>query len=72
MAEKKQSVRAKINGLNVGESVAFPLTRYDYVLSCRYRLQLGSDKVFTSHQDKENNEVIITREEDKTAHEGQK
>lgn len=64
MATKEKNVRAQINGLKVGEAARFPLTRYDYVLSCRTRLQKTTGKRFSSTTDNDAREVVITREAD--------
>ena len=64
MAKQSKSVRAQINDLEVGASVAFPLERYDYVVSCRTRLQITTGKSFTSRMDSDNKVVVITREKD--------
>lgn len=61
---KEKSVRAQINELDYFEEARFPLSRYDYVVSCRTRLQTTTGKRFTSKIDYEANEVIITRIED--------
>lgn len=62
MATKERNVRAQINGLKIGEAARFPLARYDYVLSCRTRLQKTTGKRFSSKTD--DAEVVITREAD--------
>lgn len=64
MAKQNKSVRAQINDLEVGASAAFPLERYDYVVSCRTRLQVTTGKLFTSKMDSDNKVVVITREKD--------
>lgn len=61
MAKQSKSVRATINDLEVGASAAFPLARYEYVVSCRTKLALATGKVYTSRTDREKNEVVITR-----------
>lgn len=61
---KTISVRAQINGLSVGTEVRFPLERYDYVVSCRTRLQMTTGKRFSSRIDNEAGEVVITRDAD--------
>lgn len=61
---KEKSVRAQINGLTVGTEVRFPLERYDYVVSCRTRLQMTTGKRFSSRIDNEAGEVVITRDAD--------
>ena len=65
MATKEKSVRAQMNDLEVGASVEFPLGRYDYIVSCRTRLQTTTKKQFSSKIDKERGVVSITRDEDK-------
>lgn len=63
MAVNPKSVRARINGLEIGQAVEFPLERYDYVVSCRTRLQTTTGKRFSSRTDKGDGVVIITRKE---------
>lgn len=63
--ETSKSVRAQINDLEIGGAVTFPITRYDYVVSCKARLQTVTEKRFSSTQDKPNGVVIITRQNDK-------
>ena len=63
MAVNPKSVRARINGLEIGQAVEFPLERYDYVVSCRTRLQTTTGKRFSSRTDKARGVVIITRKE---------
>lgn len=58
---KEKSVRAQINELPVGQSVGFPLDRYDYAVNCKTRLQMGNDKRWTAKIDRPTNQVIITR-----------
>lgn len=65
MAKTDKSVRALIDDLEVGASVNFPLERYEYVVSCRSRVQLVGRKRFKSTTDKEAGVVVITRTEDK-------
>lgn len=65
MATKEKSVRARINELEVGQAAEFPLVRYDYVVSCRTRLQTTTGKQFTSRIDKDRDVVVITRDNDK-------
>lgn len=65
MTTKEKSVRAQINDLEIGASVDFPLARYDYVVSCRTRLQTTTVKQFASKIDKERGVVSITRDKDK-------
>jgi|LSQX01.1.fsa_nt_gb hypothetical protein len=59
--QKKQSVRGAINSLEVGQSVSFPLSRYDYIVNCRSRIQMICEKRFTSKIDRSNDTVVITR-----------
>lgn len=61
---KEKSVRAQINGLAIGAEARFPLARYDYVVSCRTRLQMTTGKRFSSSIDNEAGEVVITRNAD--------
>lgn len=61
---KEKSVRAQINGLQIGAEARFPLGRYDYVVSCRTRLQMTTGKRFSSRIDNEAGEVVITRDAD--------
>lgn len=63
MAVNPKSVRGQINGLEVGARIEFDLARYDYVVSCRTRLQTTTGKRFSSRTDKERGVVIITRKE---------
>ena len=63
MAVNPKSVRARINGLEIGQAVEFPLERYDYVVSCRTRLQTTTGKRFSSRTNKCDGVVIITRKE---------
>lgn len=63
MAVNPKSVRARINGLEVGANIEFGLDRYDYVVSCRTRLQTTTGKRFSSRTDKVRGVVIITRKE---------
>ena len=58
-----KNIRAEINALEVGESATFPLTRLEYVLSCRTRLQSVTGKKFASKRDKDKGTVVITRKE---------
>lgn len=67
--KKEKSVRAQINELQIGGAADFPLTRYDYVVSCRTRLQMTTDKRFTSEIKRETSVVTITRIEDFVADE---
>ena len=60
MKTKEISVRAQINDLEVGDAVGFPISRLDYILSCRTRLQNTTGKKFSSRIDGET--VFITRE----------
>lgn len=62
--KKEKSVRAQINDLEVGQAAEFPLSRYDYIVSCRTRLQTTTGKQFTSKIDKDRGTVGITRDED--------
>lgn len=57
------NVRETINELEVGASTAFPLRRYDYIVSCRTRLQTMTEKRFSSEIDREKGVVKITRTE---------
>ena len=54
-----------MNELEIGGAADFPLARYDYVVSCRTRLQTTTNKTFTSKIDNERDVVTITRGEDK-------
>jgi len=63
VTEAVKSVRAEINELEIGASVAFPIARYDYVVSCRTRLQQTTGKQFSSKID--GDFVRITRNNDK-------
>lgn len=67
--ENTVNVRKEMNALKVGEAADFPIERYDYVLSCRTRLQtISGVKRFSSSTEKAGF-VTITRLEDKTAEE---
>lgn len=55
------NVRETINDLKVGTSTTFPLRRYDYIVSCRTRLQTMTNKKFSSEIDREKGVVKITR-----------
>lgn len=65
METNTKSVRAQINELEINASVDFPLERYDYIVSCRTRLQTTTVKTFSSKIDKDAQVVTITRDEDK-------
>lgn len=65
MENKTKSVRAQINDLEVGGWVDLPLANYDYVVSCRTRLQTTTKKQFSSKIMKDDGVVRITRDEDK-------
>lgn len=65
MTKEIKSVRAILDELEIGGEARFPLSRYDYVVSCRSRFQLSCVKRFKSNIDKEAGEVIITRSNDK-------
>jgi len=47
-AKIEQPVRAQMNAMTIGEKLSWPMERYDYVVNCRTRLQMASDKRFTS------------------------
>ena len=66
MEAKETSVRALIKNLAPGEAVAFPISRLDYVLSCRTRLQTTEGKKFSSKTDTDAAVVTITREPEVT------
>ena len=55
------NVRETINELEVGSSTSFPLGRYDYIVSCRTRLQTTTQKRFSSEIDREKGVVKIIR-----------
>jgi|GEM_PF-5318909 hypothetical protein len=57
------NVRESINDLDVGASTSFPLERYDYIVSCRTRLQTTTQKRFSSEIDRDNGVVKIIRTE---------
>ena len=57
------NVRKVMNDLKIGESADFPIERYDYVLSCRNRLQKSEGKRLSSSTEKAGF-VTITRLED--------
>lgn len=60
---KAPSIRARILALEIGASDSFPVSQYDYIVSCRTRLQ-------TTHKPRrwssaiEGDLVKITRAED--------
>lgn len=58
---KEKSVRAQIKDLEVGGSARFPLSRYDYIVNCKTRLQFGTPARWTSSIDNAAGEVLITR-----------
>jgi hypothetical protein len=58
---KPKSVRARINELEISQAVEFPLERYDYIVSCRTRLQTTTGKRFSSRTDKTRGVVVIFR-----------
>lgn len=55
------NIRAAINALEKSETANFDLTRYDYVLSCRTRLQKTTGKKFSSKINNAAGTVAITR-----------
>jgi hypothetical protein len=55
------NVRERINSLDIGASTYFPLARYDYIVSCRTRLQTTTPKRFSSEIDRERGVVKIIR-----------
>jgi len=57
----KDNIRAQINALEIGHVASFPLDRYEYVLSCRTRLQTSTGKKFSSKKNKKTGLVQITR-----------
>lgn len=65
--EKLVNVRKEMLGLAIGESADFPIERYDYVLSCRTRLQTITSVMRFSSSTEKAGLVTITRLEDKTA-----
>lgn len=66
METNTKSVRAQINDLEIGASANFPIERYDYVVSCKTRLQTTTVvKRFSSKMDTEAQVVTITRNDDK-------
>lgn len=60
------NVRKQINALACGEDAEFDIERYDYILSCRTRLQQSTGKRFSSHTQTVG-KVTITRILDKDA-----
>lgn len=56
-----ENIRAAINALEKGEAANFELSRYDYVLSCRNRLQTSTGKKFSSKKNNAAGTVAITR-----------
>jgi hypothetical protein len=59
--KKDKSVRAQINDLTVGHSIDFPLSRYEYIVNCKARLQTCTESRFTSAIDKKRGVVTITK-----------
>lgn len=57
----KENVRQIIDNLNVNEEITFPLSRYNYIISCKVRAQLLTDKKFKSSTSKENKTIKIIR-----------
>lgn len=60
MAPKK-SARATILEMEIGQTVEFPLTRYDYIVNCKTRLQIGTTQKWASEIDRINQVVKIKR-----------
>lgn len=56
-----ENVRAAIISLGVGEKVTFPMHRYEYVLSCRNKLQTIYGRKFASKKLSETNQIAIIR-----------
>lgn len=65
--EKVINVRKDMLALEVGQSADFPIERYDYVLSCRTRLQTTTGVRRFSSSTEKVGFVTITRLEDKIA-----
>lgn len=49
-----------MNELAIGAEIEFPLHRYEYVCSCRTRLQISTGKQFTTKKEKTGITVIRT------------
>lgn len=62
--EKIINVRKEMNALEVGQSYDFPIARYDYVLSCRGRIQTTTQQKRFSSSTEKAGFVTITREDD--------
>lgn len=61
MTDTIQNVHAEISALEEGQEARFPIARYDYVVSARYRIALKTKRTLTSKI--EGDEVVITRED---------
>lgn len=57
------NVRAEINALEIGHVATFPLEQYEYVLSCRTKLQTSTGKKFTSRKLSNRGLVAIKRKQ---------
>lgn len=55
------SLRRQIIDMEVGDTVPFPLDRYDYVVSCRQRIATNLGRTITSSTDKVAGVVRLTR-----------
>ena len=53
------NIRGQMNDLVVGAEIEFPLHRYEYVCSCRTRLQISTGKQFTTKKEKTG--ITVTR-----------
>lgn len=60
-AKAQPPVRALMNAMAIGETLSWPMERYDYVVNCRTRLQMASVKRFTSTTKAIDGQVTIER-----------
>ena len=63
-AKAQPPVRALMNAMQIGETLSWPMERYDYVVNCRTRLQMASVKRFSSTTKAQDGQVTIERLED--------
>lgn len=64
MNKKTISIRSRINELEIGSTANFPLARYNYIVSCKYRLSLDTGKNFSSTINRKKDVVSVTRLQD--------
>ena len=50
-----------MNAMQIGETLSWPMERYDYVVNCRTRLQMAGVKRFTSTTKTIDGQVTIER-----------